>query len=195
LQTRPSLSRANLRRANLFKADLWGLDLQSTILIQADLTGANLCNVTLIGTWVNEAKISGSWIHGINVWDLRGEFEEQKDLIITPYGATKIAVDNIKIAQFIYLIMNNVEIRDVINTLTSKSVLILGRFTDSNRKIVLDTLRDKLRAYNLLPIVFDFDRPIDKDYTETVQILAGLSLFTIVDITSSKSTHWRWKLQ
>jgi hypothetical protein len=91
--------------------------------------------------------------------------------------------------------MNNVEIRDVINTLTSKSVLILGRFTDSNRKIVLDTLRDKLREYNLLPIVFDFDRPIDKDYTETVQILAGLSLFTIVDITSSKSTHWRWKLQ
>ena len=45
-----------------------------------------------------------------------------------------------------------------------------------------------MREYNLLPIVFDFDRPTDRDYTETVQTLAGLSLFTIVDVTSPKST-------
>lgn len=91
-------------------------------------------------------------------------------------------------AQFVYLILNNEEIRDVINVLTSKSVLILGRFTIPERKSVLDTLRNKLREYNLLPIVFDFDRPTDKDFTETIKTLAGLCYFVIADVTNPKSS-------
>ncbi|MBL0345738.1 hypothetical protein [Candidatus Villigracilis affinis] len=39
-----------------------------------------------------------------------------------------------------------------------------------------------------MPIVFDFDRPTDKDYTETVQTLAGMSMFVIADVTNPKST-------
>src|SRR6266540_1983999 len=64
-----NLSGANLSRANLMKADL----------IEADLTGASLVEAE-----INEAKISGSLVYAVNVWNLRGEFEEQKDLIITP---------------------------------------------------------------------------------------------------------------
>lgn len=86
------------------------------------------------------------------------------------------------------MILNNEEIRDVINTLTSKSVLILGRFAIPERKAILDALRDKLREYNLLPIVFDFDRPTDKDFTETIKTLAGLCYFVIADITNPKSS-------
>jgi len=43
-------------------------------------------------------------------------------------------------------------------------------------------------VYALLPIVFDFDRPTDKDFTATIKILAGLSLFVIADITNPKSS-------
>jgi len=86
------------------------------------------------------------------------------------------------------LILNNKEIRDAINTLTSKSVLILGRFALPERKAILDALRNKLREYNLLPIVFDFDRPTDKDFTETIKTLAGLSYFVIADITNPRSS-------
>jgi hypothetical protein len=53
----------------------------------------------------------------------------QENLIITPPGQADI--DNIKVAQFIYLLLNNKEIRDVIDTITSKAVLILGRFLKS----------------------------------------------------------------
>jgi len=94
----------------------------------------------------------------------------------------------IEVAQFIYLILNNEKIRDVINTLTSKSVLILGRFAIPERKAILNALKDKLREYNLLPIVFDFDRPIDKDFTETIKTLAGISYFVIADVTNPKSS-------
>jgi hypothetical protein len=132
--------------------------------------------------------ISGSSVYVVNVWDLKGEFEDQKDLVITPKGVPSITVDNIKVAQFIYLILNNAEIRDILNTLTSKSVLILGRFSIPERKAILDALRNKLREYDLLPIVFDFDRPTDKDFTETIKTLAGLSYFVIADITNPKSS-------
>jgi uncharacterized protein YjbI with pentapeptide repeats len=186
--TDADLSEANLTGANLTGADISRANLFETNLAGADLTGATLINSNLVRVNFSNAKISRSNVYGVNVWDLIGEFEEQKDLVITPLGVSPITIDNIKVAQFVYLLLNNKEIRDVINTLTSKSVLILGRFAIPERKAILDTLREKLRQYDLLPIVFDFDRPTDRDYTETVQTLAGLSLFVIVDVTSPKST-------
>ena len=64
--------------------------------------------------------------------------------------------------------LNNKKIREVIDTITSKLVLILGRFTPE-RKAILDALRDTLRERNYLPVVFDFDKPASRDLTETVQ--------------------------
>jgi len=178
-----NFTRANLSRANLFGANLLGANLSS-----ANLTGATLANAVLSNTRIDQAKVSRSWVYGVNLWDLEGEFEEQKDLIVTHRGQPKITVDNLKVAQLIYLILNNAEIRDVINTLTSKTVLILGRFAPLERKAILDALKNGLREYNLLPIVFEFDRPMDKDITETIKILARLSYFVIADITNPKSS-------
>ena len=89
-------------------------------------------------------------------------------------------------AQFIYLLLNNKKIREVIDTITSKVVLILGRFTPE-RKAVLDALRDTLRERNYLPVVFDFDKPASRDLTETVRTLAHLARFIIADITDPRS--------
>jgi len=187
------LSEALLGMANLEDADLSGANLTRVNFNQTNLTGTNLIltnltQATFIGTRVKDAKVSNSRIYGINVWDLVGEFKEQGDLIITHPGQPVITVDNIRVGQFIYLILNNAEIRNVINTLTSKSVLVLGRFAIPERKAILNSLKDKLREYNLLPIVFDFDRPTDKDFTETIKTLAGLSYFVIADVTNPKSS-------
>ena len=72
------------------------------------------------------------------------ERTKQQNLVITREDEPVITVDNIEVAQFIYLMLHNQKIRDVIDTITSKVVLILGRFTDE-RKAVLDALRDELR--------------------------------------------------
>jgi hypothetical protein len=95
-------------------------------------------------------------------------------------------VDNLEVAQFIYLLLNNVKIREVINTVTSKVVLILGRFS-ARRKTVLDALREALRARDYLPIVFDFEKPSARDLTETIATLAHMARFVIADITEPKS--------
>jgi hypothetical protein len=69
---------------------------------------------------------------------------------------------------------------------TSKAVLILGRFTDE-RKAVLDALREELRKRNYLPILFDFDVPATRDITETVSLLARMARFIIADLTDPSS--------
>jgi hypothetical protein len=111
---------------------------------------------------------------------------KQENLVITPPREPTITVDNLEVAQFIYLLLNNKKIREVINTITSKVVLILGRFTP-DRKAILDALRKTLRTHGYLPILFDFDKPSSRDLTETISTLAHLARFVIADITDARS--------
>jgi hypothetical protein len=142
----------------------------------------------MVKTNFTNATLTNCRVYGVSAWSLNLENTSQKDLVISPADEPAITVDDLAVAQFIYLILNNKNIRNVLDSITSKGVLILGRFSDPQRKAVLDGLREKLRHFDLLPIVFDFDRPVDKDYTETVQTLAGMSMFVIADLTSPKST-------
>src|SRR5215204_3022669 len=82
--------------------------------------------------------------------------------------------------------INNQKIRDAIDTITSKAVLILGRFSDE-RKAVLDAVRDKLRNHGYLPILFDFEGPTSQNTTATVSTLARLARFIIADLTDPSS--------
>jgi hypothetical protein len=109
----------------------------------------------------------------------------QQNLVITPEGEPEITVDNIEVAQFVYLLLYNQKIR-AIDAITSKAVLILGRFTHE-RKAVLDALRHELRKRDYLPILFDFDVPATRDITETVTLLARMSRFIIADLTDPSS--------
>jgi hypothetical protein len=91
------------------------------------------------------------------------------------------------VAQFVYVLLNNAKIRNVIHRVGNKGVLLLGRFTE-DRIDVLERLRAELRERGYLPIVFNFDKPKMKDFTETVRLLAGLAHFVIADVTKPKST-------
>ena len=107
----------------------------------------------------------------------------------SPLDEPAVTVDNLEVAQFVYLLLHNEKIRDVIDTVGKKGVLLLGRFTEG-RIVVLERLRDELRKRGYLPIVFNFDKPETKDFTETVRLLAGLSKFVIADLTNPKSAPY-----
>jgi hypothetical protein len=105
-------------------------------------------------------------------------------LVVTPAAnEAEITVDNIEVAQFVYLLLHNEKIREVINTITSKAVLILGRFTDE-RKAVLDALREELRKRDYLPILFDFEKPRTRNTDETITLLARMARFVVADAKS-----------
>lgn len=191
-----NLNNADLRRANLIGTDLSGAtllganlsqsDLTNAKFVDAKLTGANLTQAQLIKTNFDGANLNECLTYGISTWDLSLENTEQSNILITPPESPVITVDNIQVAQFIYLLLNNKEIRNTIVTMTSKAVLILGRFT-AERKAVLDEIRTELRMNNYLPILFDFQELDNRDLTETITTLAGLSRFIIADLTDPKS--------
>jgi hypothetical protein len=173
-----SFEGADLRWANLSEANLSGVNLRYAGLDDADLTGANLRGADLsfarlVNTDFTRADLTGCRVFGVSAWRLKVVRAKQQILVITQKSMEstqpdepKITVDNIEVAQFIYLMLHNQKIRDVIDTITSKAVLILGRFTDE-RKAVLDALREELRKRDYLPILFDFEPSKARDITET----------------------------
>ena len=181
-----NLNQASLRGAFLIEARLNGADLSEADLSGAQLRAANMERAVLLNTLLKGADLTACRVYGVSAWGIHLEGAKQTNLVITPTGEPAITVDNLEVAQFIYLLLNNKRIREVIDTITSKLVLILGRFT-TERKVILDALRDTLRARNYLPVVFDFDKPASRDLTETVSTLAHLARFIIADITDPKS--------
>jgi uncharacterized protein YjbI with pentapeptide repeats len=178
---------AGLRRADLRRANLMGANLSSADLRGANLSGADLKYAILVDADITNADLSGCRIYGVSAWGLDQSAEtKQRNLIITKSAEPEITVDNIEVAQFIYLLLKNQKLRDVIDTISRKGVLLLGRFTNG-RIAVLERLREELRARDFLPIVFNFDKPETKNFTETVRLLAAMSRFVIADITNPRS--------
>ena len=178
--------RLDLRGANLIEANLCGGLLMEADLSGANLRGANLSEAVLVHTDFEGATLTACSVYGTSVWNVRLEGAIQSNLVITPANESVIQVDNLEVAQFVYLLLNNDRIRHVIDSITSKVVLILGRFTPE-RKIVLDAIREELRKRDYLPVLFDFEKPSSRDLTETVRTLAHMARFVIADITDAKS--------
>jgi len=196
-----SLDGMDLRCANLQGAHLSGASLRGTQLLRADLAGARLVNAdltgallrvcdlsgcVLIGTTIEDADLGFSRVYGVAVWDVIGTPRDESSLVVTPRDEAKLSVDSLALAQFLYLLIRNANVREAIDVLTTKLVLILGNF-GSGEKLVLDHLRHELRARNYVPVVFDFEGPASKDITGTVETLARLSRFVVADLTNPSS--------
>lgn len=191
-----NLGGANLHRSNLIGANLSGADLSGARLFHADLSGAdlsgvnlvaaNLTRATLVNTNLEGANLTGCTVYGVSAWNLKLEGAIQSNLLITPPDESPIQVDNLEVAQFIYLLLNNEKIRNVIDTITSKVVLILGRFTPE-RIAVLEAIREELRRREYLPALFDFEKPSSRTTVETISTLAHMARFVIADLTDAKS--------
>ena len=183
------LSQANLSSTSMSYANLSGANLSHATLNLANLSHANLEEVRMIGTSLRGAILTASSIYGISAWDLDiDEHTKQGDLIISRLGEAAISVDDLEVAQFMYMLMHNAGLRRVIDTITSKVVLVLGRFSDT-RKPILNAIRNTLNSqqFDLVPIVFDFGKPASRSTTETVSTLAGMARFIIADLSDAKS--------
>jgi hypothetical protein len=190
-----NLGRAKLHKADLTKANFCRTDLYETQMPDAILSEANLQGTQMAKTNLEGAKLCRCKVYGMSVWDVNLKRAEQRDLIIRyryeeeggRSSETQMTVDDLQYAQFIYLLLNNENIRNVIDSIGQKGVLILGRFTPE-RKAVLDRIRKSLRDLGFVPMLFDFERPTQRDFTETIKTLAGLSRFIIADVTNPKSS-------
>ena len=187
--TGANLSRANLNGADLIEANLSKANLKEATLGRANLNAANLTATLLVETDLANADLTGCNIYGISAWRLKiSEGTKQHDLVITPEDEPRVTADDLEVAQFLYLVLHSEKLRRTIDTITSKVVLILGRFPP-HRKAVLDAVRDRLRNPDLgyVPVAVDFEEPRSQTAVETVMVLARMARFVIADLSDAKS--------
>jgi hypothetical protein len=181
------LSGAQLVGTNLRHADLRGTSLRRASLQRADMRAVILRHASLVEADIEGARLDGAEVYGAGIWGLKGEPASQSGLIIHPtFDAPPITVDDLDTAQFLFVLLDNPKIAEVIDATSSRTVLILGRFT-SSRKRVLDAIKKRLLERNFVPVLFDFAKPRARDLTETIASLAHMSCFIIADLTDAKS--------
>jgi len=152
-----SLSRAHLKNADLRGAILRDTNLSGSLLNGANLVGADLSRSRLIDVDLQNASIAECRVFGISAWNVNTEGTDQSNLKITRRHEPRITTDNIEVAQFIYLLLNHKKLREVLDSVTERGVLILGRFGGGGLD-VLYSIASKLREFNYLPMIFDFAR-------------------------------------
>lgn len=78
----------------------------------------------MVETNLVDAVLTGCRIYGVSVWDVKlSEGTKQQNLVITDRGELVVTIDDLEIAQFIYLLLRNEKLRRVIDNITSKVVL------------------------------------------------------------------------
>jgi len=185
------LAAANLTHADLTGANFCRADLYETIFKDARLINANLQGAQLVRNKFSAAKVVNCKVYGLSAWDLKMDRAERQKGFVIRYRPQKdaeerqITVNDLEMASFTYLALNNKNLTRLFNDAGKSWVLLLGRF--SKRKRFLERLAETLKQ-RFIPIIFDFPRPKQRDLIETVLLLAGMSAFVIVDLTDTKST-------
>jgi hypothetical protein len=189
--TATRLWKTDLTAAKLNEADLSDANLTMAVLRETDCTSANLAGATLdyailVEANLRQANLTGCSVCGLSAWHINLEGAKQADLIITLPGEPTIMVDTLEVAQLIYLLLNTKQLHGTITHITSNIVLILGRFTPE-RKPILEAIRDGLREQQYTPLLFNFEKPLTRDFSESLRTLTHMARFIIADLTPHKS--------
>ena len=185
------LWKADLTAAKLGGADLTNADLTMAMLRETDFSDANLADATLDyallqETNLRQANLAGCSVCGLSAWNVDLEGTNQANLVITLPSEPAVMVDTLDVAQLLYLLLNNRQLHEVITGIASNIVLILGRFTPES-KPVLEAIRGELRAQHYTPLLFNFEKPLSRDFSQSLRTLARMARFVIADLSLHKS--------
>lgn len=186
--SRADFSGTTFRDTRFNKTILTGASFQ-----QATFINCNLNRVNLVEADFRVREITETVVYGISAWDLQtsDEMRQSKLVIEKTYefysdlidnGVVPMMVDDIELAQFVYYLSNHKKMRDTLNVLNEKGVLLLGSFRGGGLERLYG-LREWFHARGYMAMIFDFARPDNLSLTETVVTMAGLSKFIVVDLT------------
>lgn len=194
---------SHFEEGDFSRADFRGATFRNTKFNKTILTGANFdgatfinCNlnrINLVGASFRVQEITETVVYGLAAWDLETspEMKQSKLVIEKTYdlysdfmqqGKVPMLVDDIELAQFVYYLSNHKKMRNAINILNDRGVLLLGGFKNGGLER-LYAMREWFKHKGYMAMIFDFVRPDSLDLIETVITMAGLSKFIVVDLS------------
>jgi len=196
---------SHFEEGDFSRADFRGATFRDTTFNKTIFTGAyfdgatfvncNLNRVNLVGASFPVKEITETVVYGIAAWDLvtSDEMKQSKLVIEKTYelysdlirqGKIPMMVDDIELAQFVYYLNDHKKMRDTLNILNSRGVLLLGRFKSGGLER-LNSIREWLQNKGYMAMIFDFARPDNLSLTETVVTMAGLCKFVFADLSGA----------
>ena len=181
LMAEANLSQANLWRTLLDGADLSHANLSDAILDETSLRGASLRGARVLGTFVRRVRMDEDTNQRELLVDLHVAWDRQPGEMVV-----FTEVDDLRVAQFHNIVDEPGAVGKLLAATTQRVVLILGRFTP-RRKVVLKALARALGKRGKIAIIFDFPTPSQREISDTVRFIAGMSEFIVVDLTAASS--------
>jgi hypothetical protein len=181
-----SLMGADLSAANLEGAHLMGANFHEANLAKANLKGANLTAVSLVGAKTDGAIFADCSVYGVSICNLEGRPGLQSNLVITPQGESPITADDLETAQFVHLLIAGKKVPLILETVQSRLILVLGNF-NSERKPVLDVIRDCAQQHDYTPVVAHFVTPVSRGMEDKIQQLSKYVRFVVADLSDSQA--------
>jgi len=186
----------DLTDADLYNADLGSAEIRDTALANASLRFAILTFASFAKCDLRGANLHRAWVYGMSAWDvITDETTMQDELGIDPERHPWLAWDRhlpqvtaqgVEFAHLIGLLRHSASLGRLLDAVSGKMVLILGRFRPE-RLEVLTAIQEHLRSRDRAPVIFNFEPPDSKSLTETVRILGGMSGLVVADLTDPKS--------
>jgi len=137
----------------------------------------------LVASNFQNANLSGCRIHGAFTWNVKLQDARQLDIVVTPPGESVVTVDGLEAAQSVSLLLHNRQLHDMLDPAASRFALIVGSFA-SDRKNILDGMRNILRSGNCIPVSLDFGKYVRHDIKDRLAALAHMARFVVADFTS-----------
>jgi uncharacterized protein YjbI with pentapeptide repeats len=182
-----SLMGADLSAANLTGAHLMGANFHDANLSNANLSKTNLTAASLVGARIENTTFENCSVYGVSAFNLQGNPKLQSNLVITPLGEPPIAVDDLEAAQFLYLLLSSRKIPQMLDSIQSRFVLIIGDFR-SKQESVLGTIQECLQQEGYTSVVASLVPPVGRDLRERILRLSRFVRFVVADLTDSKPT-------
>lgn len=188
---RADFSRARMIEADFSEADLTDVCFDGAKLLRASFEFAVLAGTSFLGANLREADVHGAFIRRVETDDKTDQRSLFVDVdVVWERRSGSILefaeADSIRLAQFHDIVEEHGSIANLITACSKRVVLILGRFLP-RRKRVLERLAEALRARGKIAVIFDFPGPADREISDTVRFIAGMSQFIVVDMTKASS--------
>jgi hypothetical protein len=176
-----SFSRLHCTDSQVLRSGASRADLSDAILDETSLRGASLRGALVLGTFVRRVRMDERTNQQKLLVDLHVAWERQPGEMVV-----FTEVDDLRVAQFHNIVDEPGAVGKLLAATTQRVVLILGRFTP-RRKVVLKALARALGKRGKIAIIFDFPTPSQREISDTVRFIAGMSEFIVVDLTDASS--------